>query len=402
MEKVSFLDYIHRLVTWRKSLIINFIIVCVLAVGLSLIVPKTYMGNATVLPSGESGDMLGISSLLGDLPSSLAGLGVNTMSGEAATFMAILQSRTTADSVIKKFNLQNLYKTKTMVETRKELSRNVAFSLNDEGTISIAAFCKTKWFSFGDRDLPAKKLSRDMANYYVRLLDKTNKRLRSESATNNRIFIESRYNQNLKDLAEAEEKLRDFQKKNGAVALPEQTEAAITTMAEIKSMVIQKEVQVNVMKNYLDKSHADFIKAQNELKELRRKYDQFLKSQPDRSTQDIFLPFEDIPDLGLEYARLYREVMIQTKVQEVLLPMYEQAKIQEAKDMPTLQILDTAILPDKKFKPKRALIVLFAAFATVIFSIIAVYISVNLEHMRIRQSESYRQLVDITREFKKR
>jgi tyrosine-protein kinase Etk/Wzc len=404
MRKINFLDYIHVLVKWRKALILNFIIVCIFAVLVSLIVPKTYMGHSIILPSSDSGDMFGISSLLGDLPSSLSGLGLNTMSGESATFMAILTSRTVMDSVIRKFDLKKLYKTKTMVETRKNHSKNVGFSLNDEGTLSIATFAKTKYFSFGNRDMAAKILAKDMANYYVRLLEKTNKKLRSEHARNNRIFIENRYNSNLEDLVQAEELFKDFQEKYGAVALPEQTEAAIKAMAEIKSMVIAKEVEVNVLKNYLDESHSQYVNSKNELSELKKKYDQFIYHQPDNEAprKDIFLPFEDIPELGLQYARVLREVMIQQKVQEVLLPLYEQAKIQEAKDMPTVQILDEAILPDKKVKPKRAFIVLLAAFAAIVFSFGAAYIHVNLENMKSENSPHYQQLANITKEFKKR
>ena len=110
-----------------------------------------------------------------------------------------------------------------MVETRKILLKNTMTNINDDGTITLAVVAKTNYFSYGDEDLPAKKLSTDLADYFITQLEKVNSRLRSEKARNNRIFIETRYNKNFADLDKAEENLKDFQEKYGAVALPEQT-----------------------------------------------------------------------------------------------------------------------------------------------------------------------------------
>ena len=87
-------------------------------------------------------------------------------------------------------------------------------------------------------------------------------------------------------------------------------------------------------------------------------------------TQDLFLRFEEVPEIGVGYARLYREVVLQEKIMEFLLPLYEQAKIQEAKDTPTVQVLDEAVIPIKKHRPKRAIMVVFFGMLSVIFSVL--------------------------------
>ena len=406
--RVSALDYIHFLVRWRYIIILNFIVICLLAIGASLIIPKTYRASATILPASDTGDIMGISSMISDMTSNLGGLGLSTLSGEGATFVAILKSRSVKDSIIKKFNLKELYKTKTMVETRKILEKNLWISPDEEGTITVATLTKTNHFSFGKEDLPAQTLARDMSLYCVELLDDINKKLRSEKARNHRMFIETRYNQNITDLTKAEDNLKAFQEQYGAVALPEQTKAAIETIAQIKGMLIAKEMKVNVLKKYVNPTHSDLLRAKTELKELQGQYDQFiyrnksssLSEKDPANNKDIFLPFEDIPDLGLQYARFYRDVMIQQKIQEFLLPVYEQAKIQEAKDTPSIQILDNPIIPDKKYKPKRAYIVLFAGFTSLLFAFIASYLLLNLEMLKTSDVEKYKKIMAISSEFK--
>ena len=104
-------------------------------------------------------------------------------------------------------------------------------------------------------------------------------------------------------------------------------------------------MQMGVLENYVDKTQADLIKIKNELRELQKRYDQFRTGEENvlignkkYEKRDIFLPLDKVPELGLQYARLFREVKLQETILEFLLPQYEQAKIQEAKDSPTIQI----------------------------------------------------------------
>jgi tyrosine-protein kinase Etk/Wzc len=402
-KKIYFLDYIQLFIQWRKPIIINFFIVSIIAVIISLIIPKIYSANTTILPAGQSTGLMGLSSLMGDLPTSLQSLGLPGIGTETSIYTAILNSRSVLDSVISKFDLKKVYKKKTVEETRKQLLSNTNIFLSDEGTIVLSVNVKTKFFSFGKRDDFAKNLARDMANYFTVCLDIVNKRLSSERARNSRIFIEKRYEQNLADLASSEEVFKDFQKKYGAVSIEEQTKAGILTLATLKGMLVAKEVEFNVLKNYMDKSHPEYLRTQNELQEIQAQYNQFLyldKLPKNGKSGDIYLPFDEIPDLGMQYTRLMREVLIQQKIQELLLPMYEQAKIEEAKDTPSIQILDPAITPERKAKPKRAFIVLGAGFMSLFFSSLAVFAAVNLNFMKKNKSENYARLNSILSDLK--
>ena len=154
--------------------------------------------------------------------------------------------------------------------------------------------------------------------------------------------------------------------------------ATISAAAELKAQVISKEIEVNVLQNYVGTSHSEFQRAVNELRELEKKYEDMVSkrgtdsSEEDAAgrTQGLFLRLEEVPEIGVGYARLYREVVLQEKIMEFLLPLYEQAKIQEAKDTPTVQVLDEAVIPIKKHRPKRAIMVVFFGMLSVIFSVL--------------------------------
>lgn len=395
-KKTTFLDYLQLCVRWKYFIVLNFLIVCILAAAISLIIPKTYRAYTVILPSSSAGDMLGLSSMLGDLPAAIGNLGIGGISGETSTYLAILHSRTVKDSVIKKYNLMQRYQTETMVEARKNLESMVNITLNDEGSITLSVAAKTDFFSYGPADMPTKVLARDMAHYYLQQFERVNERLRSERARNNRKFIEQRYFKNIGDLADAEEALNAFQKEYGAVALPEQTEAAIKAMAQLKAMITAKEVEADVLENYVEGTHPDLRKLQNEINELQDKYNEYIRpSNGGKREKDVFLPFGDIPDLGLKYARLLREVTVQQQIQEFILPLYEQAKIEEVKETPAVQVLDPPVIPERKESPKRMYLVLIAGMLSLIFSALLLYFILILEYMKNNDPEKYDQIIKI-------
>jgi uncharacterized protein involved in exopolysaccharide biosynthesis len=216
----------------------------------------------------------------------------------------------------------------------------------------------------------------NLANSFIEELEKVHSQIAVEKARKTRIFIEKRYLQNLDELNQAEEALKIFQEKNNIVSLPEQMMTTIQAASELKAQIMATEIEMDVLKNYVGETHTDVIKKENQLAELRKKYSDMRsrKGQPSyvlnqiESSNDVFIPLDDVPEIGLEYARLYREVMLQEKLLEFLLPQYEEAKIKEAKDTPMIQVLDRAALPEKKAKPKRALMVIFWGFMTFILS----------------------------------
>ena len=398
IQQLGFWEYLEAFGKHKSFIFWNFVVVSVVAVAISLALPKWYRSTATIIPTVENQGLLGAANLLGNLPASLGGLAKAPISNEAAIYLAILNSRAVLDSTIIRFDLVKRYHAKTFEDARRKLRDHFHVDLNDDGTIHVALEARTGYFSFGKADSTAKYLAYRMASYVITKLDEINRRLRTEKAHNDRVFIEKRYLKNLQDLSQAEKALRDFQMKYGAVSLPEQVQALITTMADLKAKLFAKEIETKVMAHYLSPSHPKLRRAREELNQLRKKYAELLGYDQNRSVgqseeTDILLRFSDIPELGLKYAEIYRELLTQQKIQEFILPQYEQAKIQEAKNTPTLQILDRPIVPERKAKPKRAYIVLAAAFLSLLFSVIGIYAKVNFDYLRVSDPTKYRRIM---------
>ncbi|MBD3378159.1 hypothetical protein GF406_24225 [candidate division KSB1 bacterium] len=403
-RKASLLDYAQVLTVWKKKIIVNFFIVCLVAAGISLIIPKTYRSYAVILPSGSSSNLMSnLGSLMSDLPAGIGMMGgLSGMTGETGTYLAIINSRSVKDTLIDRFNLMERYKTKTRMEARKILSTNLSVNLNDEGTLSLSIAAKTGYFSFGDADQPTKRLTRDMAKVVLEQLERIHQKLKVERAKNNREFIETRYNKNLSDLQIAENELNAFQKEYGAIALPEQTEAQIEAVARLRAMLISKQIELELLEKYYDQTHPDLQRTRDEFDELQKKYQDFFDSKTlsaNEDSVDIFLPINELPDIGLKYARLYREVMIQQKIQEIILPLYEQAKIQEAKQMPAIQVIDPPILPERKESPKRSFIVIIAGLLTLLFVLMLDYLYVQLAILKVDKPDDYTKLKDLSNDL---
>jgi tyrosine-protein kinase Etk/Wzc len=405
MEKreLTFLDFLNIIIKCRKHLIINFFIVCFIAAAISLLIPVWFTASTTILPpAGDSGG-LGLSSLLGNLPVGGLGIGIGALPEETNTALAILNSRTMMENVAKKFNLKERYQTENMEETIRTLRERYSIKVNDEGTVTLYAEAKTPFLSNDAEKNDARRLAKNMANYFMEELDRLNNDIRVEKAKNSRIFIEKRYLQNLQDLKGAEENLRDFQERYGVISLPEQTEAAIMTAAELKSQIMAKEAEIGVLQANVSETHAKLVRAKTELREMEKKYDEFIYGKQlqsnmesaDLKSDDLFLPFEQVPELGLQYARLYREVMMQQKLLEFLLPQYEDAKIQEAKETPTIQVLDPAVLPIKKSRPKRAIFVIIAGLVTLMISSLFLFFQEMLQILQNQDRDKYDKVNNI-------
>lgn len=401
MQNSKLIDYLWILVNSRKFIVKNFFIIVILAVVISLIIPKTFTANTTILPPSDEGSALGLSSFLANLPLDKFGLG-GGVSDETFTFIAILNSRTVMETIAEKFHLMKLYQGGNMERTVKALRENVSFEINEEGTITFFASAHTDFFSSKENDENARLLASNMANSFIEELDELNKKIKSDKAKNNRLFIEKRYHENLTDLHDAEEAMKAFQEKHGIVALPEQTEAAILAASEIKARITLKEVEVSVLNQYVSGTHSELEKAKSELKELNKKLFEMkvgeslgTNGKQNQGNSVLYPALDETPELAIQYLRFFREITVQQKIMEFLLPQYEQARIQEAKDTPTVQILDKAIKPIKKSKPKRMIMVLVAGFLSIIFSFLYILSKEYVAHLQESDNASYTRLQEI-------
>jgi tyrosine-protein kinase Etk/Wzc len=132
---------------------------------------------------------------------------------------------------------------------------------------------------------------------------------------------------------------------------------------------------------------------QARITELQKQLARIESGSNDKDNDDFYIPFSELPDLGMQLARLTREFKIQESVFELLTSQYELAKIEEAKDVNTIQVLDGAVPPDKKAKPKRKIMVILTTFVAFFFSVFLAFFLEFVEKVRTEDEERYNVLI---------
>lgn len=357
-EEINLLELL-MVIARRKKFIIRFCAaVAVVAVVGTLLMPNIYSAKATVLPpQKETGG--GLAALLGQA-GGLAGLAAGMgMGGSADLYLGILKSRSVADGVIARLDLARVYKTKSPEETRKKLEGAVKMQAGKDGIITITA---------DDKD---PKLAAALANAFVEELGRKSVQLNLTKAGTERAFLEKRLEVVKEDLKRAEDDLRSFEEKNKAIKIDSQAAASIEGIARLKAEIVAKEVQLASLRSYETDESPEVKVVQAAVGKLRN---QLAILAGNGGGGDGIPSMGSVPDLGLEYARRMREVKTQEAIFEQLTKQYEVAKLTEAKDSSSIQVLDDAVVPQKKSKPKRALIVILSTVTAFFISIFAVFL----------------------------
>jgi uncharacterized protein involved in exopolysaccharide biosynthesis len=373
-DSISIQSLLITILKWRKVIFWNTFIVTVAAIIVSLMLDKWYTSTASILPpkkkAGLFGDISGFSSTIKDLSKTLSRLG--TTSDEAFNYLAILQSRTASMKVIEKFNLKQVYKIpedKPYENVIEALKNNVDFNVEDEGNITINVTDKSP------------QRAADIANYYVDLLNEISIELNTREAKSHREFIEKRFNKLIYDIKAKEDSLKIFSKNYNVYGIEEQVKSIIKTAVDLRSKTEEKKIQLDIYKLSHDETSPLIIQTQLELNELQKKSKELQIGSEIKSSM-LFVPFKDIPDVGMNYVRLIRDYEVQNKLLEFLLPIYEQAKIDEQKDIPVVLVLDKAIPAEKKTYPKRMIIVLISFFLSFLLAVGYVFVKESFQNLK--------------------
>lgn len=309
------------------------------------------MGNLSGLSSGG-----GVGSLIGG---GLFGEGTS----EIDKLLGYLQSRTILQKVIDKFNLTDYYEIEkfTRDKTLKAFSDDVNYELTENGFIAVSMIHRSP-------DTAAA-----ISNYLVEIVDSLNRSISTMNARNYREFVEKRYKKNVRELNKAQDKMEEFQEKHGIYAIPEQLEIGFKAITEVESRVLTKEIELKLAKLNYGKDSQNYEYLSEELKLLEERLNNIRSGKYNREGSVAFLPMDDLPQLQKKYLSVYREIEIQNKLLEFTLPIYEQAVMEEQKNMPTVVTLDKAIPPEMKDSPKRAFIVISVFMLFLFFHLPFVY-----------------------------
>lgn len=382
----TFFEFLTITVKYRWFLFWFVFIITASATTFALLSPKWYKSTASVLPAQQN-DLLstlsGISNLAKGFTASKGLAALTGQNTETDRYMAILKSATITDDVISKFELRKEYEMEDSYYEKvvKAWQSNFELEVQDEGNLTISVYDKN----------PQK--AANIANYLVDKLNEINTRLSVTNAKANREFVEKRYLQNVKDINDLETKMKEFQEKYGVIAVPEQLEATVKSMSEIYVDLYKKEVALNVMEQTYGKNNPLTKSTSLEVTELQKKINQ-LNEGKDSSQKEVqlIIPFKKAPELGNEYLKIYRNLEIQYKILEFIQPLYEQAKVEEARNTPSVLVLDKAEPADRKARPKGSIYALIGFVLSLIIGYFIVFIKVLLKKMKEYYPEKYESI----------
>jgi len=314
---------------------------------LLFIYPTTYNSPATILPPDNENQVGSLGSLLGsqDFSGLITG---GLSSANSQLYMEILKSRSAAEYVVRKHNLIDYYKKDNFYDAVEELTKHLNVEINKEGIVKLSVEVSTSLIPliFDDKDT-VKEFSAKLSNSYVQALDSINREKLSSKAKKAREYIEAELIKTRTALDSVESALMNFQERNKTVALPEQLSAAIDAAAKLKTEIMKTEMEVGLLKSNLREDSKELMAIRKKLEQLNEQY-----GQMELGNRDYLLAFKEVPELGKKLATLIREVKIQNEVYTLLQQEYYKEKIQENRDLPTVEVLDEAIPPLKASSPR--------------------------------------------------
>jgi capsule polysaccharide export protein KpsE/RkpR len=338
-----------------------------MAVGLALSAfvawkyPKYDSTVQIMPPDGGSSSLAAIIPALSKSPG-LAGLAGDLLGGKntGAVFIKVLESRSVSDRLIERFNLRKHYGIEFWEDTRLKLAKRT--TIGDDKKSGVIAI------TVSDHD---PRLAMDMANGYVEELDAVMAKVSTSAARRERIFIEQRLAEETKSLQDAEQQFSQFASANMALDVPEQMKVTVEAAARLQGELIATRAQLEGLKETYTPENIRVKSVQAHVNELERELAKINSGRtPVAGPQDSSNPYpsvKSLPLLGVKWADLYRDTKIRETVVELLTQQYEIARIQEAKEIPTVKVLDPASTPEHK-RPSWILIVLAG---TLLFSLLA-------------------------------
>lgn len=347
-DKGNLIDILTQLAL-RKLLISKVTGIALLAgVILSLVLPVRYTAVTMLMPPQQtpsSASMLTQLNNTGTGPSLAAlasgGLGLKNPND---LYLGLLNSRPIADAIIHEFDLAKTYHAKDMTAARKKLAGFTEIVSATSGFITI---------SVTDKD---RKRSAEIANAYTTGLRILTKTLAVTEASQRRLFYEDQLKQAKEALVTAEIAFQQVQQTKGLVQLDAQAKTMIESLAVLRAQVAAKEVELQAMRSYSTEHNPEVALAERELFSLKAEVARLEQRTHSSGVGDIGL--EDVPGFGMDYLRAEHEVKYRQAMFDLLMKQYDAAKLDEAKEAATIQVVEPAIAPDRKSAPKRFIIAL--------------------------------------------
>jgi capsule polysaccharide export protein KpsE/RkpR len=364
-------------------------IVFVLSISVALSLPKEYVSGARIMPPEQGSTSAAmLAALVGkNSAGGLAGLAGSLLGAKnnGALFVALLHSGTVSGRLIDRFDLQRVYHKRYRQDTAKRLGHLTKITEDPKsGVITIGVTDETR------------ERARDLAQGYLDELNNLVAKVNTSSAHREREFIEQRLNTVQGELQRAQLELSDFSSKNTAIDIREQTRATVEAGAKLEGQLIAGESELDSLRQIYGNQNVRVraAEARNSIlqRELQRANGQ---SSADTDGKDIdaghpYPALRQLPQLGVRWANLYRNVRIHETVFDLLSQEYETARIEEVKSISTVNVIDIPGLPERKSGPHRTLIVTISTLLSVILT--AIFLLARRSWLEIDHEDARRVL----------
>jgi capsule polysaccharide export protein KpsE/RkpR len=333
----------------------------IVAAIITLTMDNEFKSTANLMPAQQRS--IGIEALLGGRVGSLAG---SLLGGGRTTvfdrYQVLLTSETVQRAIIDEFDLINIYEKQDAkfpyMETMKTLRGKTRFRGSVEGNFLIEV-----WDTDPER-------AKSMAEAYIRHLNEFNNSIANKEAREFREFIEKRYTQAFADVDSLRMRLAEFQRQTKIYELPEQLSQYFSLLANIMTQRMEAEARMDVIARTSGTANTRYQQAQIEVDVLQRKIDEILRSS---GKDELLFNVDDLPEMSMEYFELLQMIELQTEILKFVVPVYEQAKLEEAKNLSTASVIDMPRVAERKDRPGRSIIVLAtgaSAFLMMVFFVI--------------------------------
>jgi tyrosine-protein kinase Etk/Wzc len=355
-SEIGVVDILIVLAKHKNMIVATTLSAALLSVGISMAMPNVYQATTKLLPPQQSqSGAMALLSQLGGVASAAAGAA--GLKNPNDLYVGMLKSRTVADQLVAQFHLKQIYDTDSQEIARQKLEASTNITSGKDGFIAISV-----------EDTDRTRVA-PLTNAYVTELLRLTKVLAVTEASQRRMFYERQLETTKDNLAKAEMLLKSKLDTRGVISVDAESRAVVETVGRLKAQVSAKEIELSSMRAFVTEANPDYRRVEEELNGLRTELSRLENGRGDGA------PNVSKQGGGLENVQVLRDVRYQQMLYELLAKQYEAARIDEAKDPSVIQVLDQAVEPERKSKPKRALIVLLttaiAAFSSVAFAFLA-------------------------------
>lgn len=368
-------DLIRHLIRNIRRIAIVTALVTVLSIVVSLMLPNEFRSSANLMPANTPAiglDLLTRSSGLGGLASNL----LRTRSSAFDRFFVLLETHTVKKRVIDQFNLIEVYDTGAnqypLIDAMKRLDTNTNFETFEEGNMLIEVW---------DED-PTR--AKELTDFYVQLINEYNIELSSTEASKFKEFIGDKYAEVLASVDSIQSRTIDFQRQYGVIEFDTQASEYLGAITAVTVQLYEAELKLKMVSENARENNPIYLRQLQQVNALKSTLASMYNNT---NPNDVILNFSQLPEISTQYVRLKAEAEIQQEMLKFIIPIFENARMEEAKSIPGLVVVDEPFVAERKDRPKRSLIVIGAFMST--FLLMIVYYAIQLLLHRNREYMSY-------------